>query len=138
MDSSGIRSVCSHLSQGRSASVHAGIPAPQERSPGTDPPEQTPWSRPPRADTPLHAGIAHPLETCCKACWDTTCKAYWDTTPLCGQTDTCKNITFATSLRTVKINGKWKQILEKSGNLSVRKIGTNTVLNVTHFNFCLF
>ena len=23
----------------------------------------------------------HPLETCCKACWDTTCNACWDTTP---------------------------------------------------------
>ena len=47
-----------------------------------------------------------PPETCCKACWDTTCKACWDTSPPTvdsGQTHTCKNITFATSLRTVKI-----------------------------------
>ena len=29
-----------------------------------------------------------------------TCKACWDTPP-CGQADTCKNITFATSLRAV-------------------------------------
>ena len=51
--------------------------------------------------SPLGVG----LETCkacwdttpqeiCKACWDTTCNACWDTIP-CGQTDTCKNITFA-------------------------------------------
>ena len=41
----------------------------------------------------------------CKACWDTTCNTCWDSTPRppCGQTHTCKNITFATSLRTVKI-----------------------------------
>ena len=37
----------------------------------------------------------HPLETCCKACWDTTCNACWDSTPPCWQTHTCKNITFA-------------------------------------------
>ena len=23
----------------------------------------------------------HPLETCCKACWDTTCNACWDSNP---------------------------------------------------------
>ena len=61
---------------------------------GADPPREPtpPGSRPPRADPP-----------CCKACWDATCNACWDTTPFVDRmTDTCKNITFATSLRTVK------------------------------------
>ena len=59
------------------------------------PPEQAP----PRADTPQ--AQAPPR---CKACWDTTCNACWDSTPpppVKRITDTCKNITFATSLRTV-------------------------------------
>ena len=95
--------------------------------PGADNPlEQTPL---PEVYTPPRPGT--PLETCCKACWDTTCNACWDSThtppsppapapqrpaarhagipparhagipPPCGQTHTCKNITFATSLRTV-------------------------------------
>ena len=61
-----------------------------ETPPGQTP-EALPWVwawKPAR-----HAGIHTPLETC-KACWDTTFKACWDTTPP-GQTDTCKNITFA-------------------------------------------
>ena len=74
---------------------------PQEQAPPwTDPPELPPWVwawKPAR-----HAGIPTPLETCCKACWETTCNACWDSTPY-EQTHTCKNITFATSLRTVKI-----------------------------------
>ena len=37
----------------------------------------------------------NPLLDTCKACWDTTCRACWDATPSCGQTDMCKNITFA-------------------------------------------
>ena len=67
MHSSGMRTVrsSSRLSRGVSASVHAGIPAPQEQTlpnPGADTPrEQTlPDQTPP------------PLETCCKACWDST------------------------------------------------------------------
>ena len=58
------------------------------------------WSRqpPPQKQTPQSR---HP-PPCCKACWDTTCNAYWDSTPPPNRiTDTCKNITFATSLRTV-------------------------------------
>ena len=78
--------------------------------PGTPQTRHSPGSRhPPRPVTrhagippAMHAGIAHPLETCCKPCSDTTCKACWDTTPPVDRmTDTCKNITFATSLRTV-------------------------------------
>ena len=76
--------------------------------PGPDPPQLPPWLwawRPPWPDPPKlppwvwvwkparHAGIPPP-KTCCKACWDATS---------CGQTDTCKNVTFATSLRTVNI-----------------------------------
>ena len=77
------------------------------------------WDTPPRADPP---GPGTPR---CKACWDTTCNACWDSThpqdllqgmlgyhlqgmleyhPPGGQTHTCKNITFATSLRTVKMH----------------------------------
>ena len=72
--------------------------------PGPDPPQFPPW---------VWAWIG--------ACWDTSCNACWDTppgdllqgmigyllqcmlgyTPPCGQTHACKNITFATSLRTV-------------------------------------
>ena len=64
------------------------LPSPPEQAP---PQDQAP---PPRAGTPL--------ETCCKACWDTTCNACWDSTPPVNRiTDTCKNITFAISLRTV-------------------------------------
>ena len=74
--------------------------------------------QPPREQTPLEQappGPGTPLETCCKTCRDTTCNACWDSTPPgdllqgmlgyhprhCGQTHTCKNITFATSLQTV-------------------------------------
>ena len=62
MHSSGMRTVrsSSRLSRGVSASEHAGIPSPLG------------------ADTPR---TIHPLETCCKTCWDTTCNACWDTTP---------------------------------------------------------
>ena len=56
---------------GGSASVHAGIPPPDQAPPGADPPS--------RADPP---GTRHPH-------------------PPPGQTDRCRNITFATSLRTV-------------------------------------
>ena len=52
----------------------------------------------------LQGMLGYQPQTCCKAYWDITCKACWDTTPPsppCGQTHTCKNITFATSLRTV-------------------------------------
>ena len=102
------------VSPGGSASVHAGIPAP----PGADtpptrhpsPPDQAPWEQTPLRET-------------CKACWDTACNACWDSTPPRdllqgmlgyhlqgmlgyhppprGQTHTCKNITFSTSLWTV-------------------------------------
>ena len=41
--------------------------------------------------------------------------------PPCGRTDSCKNITFATSLRTVKILEKWRS----QEILSVRKIGNH-------------
>ena len=71
--------------------------------PGSAPPQLLPWlwawTRSP-STSPLGVG----LETC-KACWNTTpppetcCKAYWDTTPPRGQTDTCKNITFANYVR---------------------------------------
>ena len=98
---------------GGSASVHAGI------TPGSrHPPESTPQTRhppgPPGQGTSQEQTAPGPgtpqeqtpqtrtLETCCKAFWDTTCKACWDTTPPpCGHTHTCKNITFATSLRTI-------------------------------------
>ena len=103
MHSSRMRTVrnSSHLLLGGSSwpPPEAGTPLeqapPQSRHPpraGTFP-EQAP---PPEADMP-------PPETCCKACWDTTCNACWDSTPpLVNRiTDTCKNITFATSLRTV-------------------------------------
>ena len=56
--------------------------------------------QPDPSTSPLGVGLETPLETC-KACWDITCKACWDTpspppTPHpCGQTGTCKNITFA-------------------------------------------
>ena len=96
----------------------------QTHPPGAAPWKQTPQtryppgSRPPRPGTPppwrpvarhagilpaMHAGISPPLETCCKACWNTTCKARHAEIPPppCGQTHSCKNITFATSLRTV-------------------------------------
>ena len=96
MHSSGMHTIrsSSHLSGG-SASVHAGIPDPP--GPGTPPGADTPLdqappgsrhpqtrhsprSRPPQrpvarhAGIPpaIHTGIAHPPETCCKACWDTT------------------------------------------------------------------
>ena len=82
----------------------ADTPTPWSRHP---PRADNPWSRhppdqtPPGADTPLQS--RHPLETCCKACWDTTCNACWDTHPPVNRmTDTCKNITLATtSLRSV-------------------------------------
>ena len=71
------------------------------------PPEQTPQSRPPFWEQTPPGEQAHPQEQaspCCKACWDTTCNACWDSTtptPVNRITDTCKNITFATSMRTV-------------------------------------
>ena len=87
-----------------------GSPHTLEQTPlGADPPEQAPPppSRHPPPETCCKAcwdttcnACWDSTPPCCKACWDTTCKACWDTTP-CGQTDTCKNITFATSLRTV-------------------------------------
>ena len=91
--------------------MHAGIHTPLGMGLET-PPGQTPkllpwvWSwRPPRPDpstSPLGdrpgnlQGMLgyHPLETCCKACWDTTCNACWDTiSPVNRMTDRCKNIT---------------------------------------------
>ena len=88
----------------------AGTPLEQAPPPGADPPEQAPpGSR--HSPAARHAGIEPPPHCkacwdstpCCKACWDTTCSACWDTTPppVDRMTDTCKNITFATSLRTV-------------------------------------
>ena len=86
---------------------------------------QPPWSRHPPRPGSLGARSRPPLlETFCKAYWDTTCNACWDSTPPPrdllqgmlgyhlqgmlgyhppprGQTHTCKNITFATSLWTV-------------------------------------
>ena len=93
MHSSRMRTVRSSscLSRGGwSASVHAGIPPPRSRrpsGPGT-PPEQTPPrdQAPPRPGTPLGADPRPGPGA-----------------PHCGQTHTCKNITFATLLRTVKI-----------------------------------
>ena len=53
------------------------------------------WPGDPPKARPLKLPLGVGQETC-KACWDTTCKACWDTTPPPrGQTDTCKNITFA-------------------------------------------
>ena len=78
-------------------------PSPPEQAPpweqtsqGADPP----GSRPPREQTPPPAEPPN-----CKACWDNTCNACWESTtpPLDRVTETCKNITFATSLRTVII-----------------------------------
>ena len=64
-------------------------------------PHNPPARHPPRPAA-RHAGIASPKETYCKACWDTTRNACWDSTPLNRITDTCKNITLATtSLRPV-------------------------------------
>ena len=43
----------------------------------------------------MHARIAHPLETYCKACWDTTCNACWNSTPpppVDRMTDACKTL----------------------------------------------
>ena len=86
----------------RSSCCHGGvhITPPQEQAPppSTRPPSpgsrQPPGTRPPPRgtwdQTPPIAGTP-----CCKACWDTTCNACWDPTPLCGQTHTFKNITFA-------------------------------------------
>ena len=110
MHSSGMRTVrsSSRLSRGGvclSACCDTGLPrsipppgpgTPQTRHlPGSRPPYQAhplPQSRPPQTPRPvarharippaMYAGIAHPPETCCKACWDTTCNACWDTTPL--------------------------------------------------------
>ena len=105
---------------------------PQSRHPkGVDPPgADTPRSRLPCCkacwDTTCNA-CWDSTPPCCKACWDTTCNACWDSTyPPASRhagippamhagiappptlrvdriTDTCKNITFATSLRTVKM-----------------------------------
>ena len=87
----------SHLCRGVSASVYAGIPSlwsshpPQDQAPPrADPPDQAPPS-PPGADPPVQVhppGSRQPPPT---------------RHPPCGQTDACKNITFATSLRTVII-----------------------------------
>ena len=94
---------------GESASGHAGIPPgadPQNQAspwaaplgPGT-PPEQTPhgtrhcppWDQaPPRDQAPRPEG-GTPLRS---------------RHPSCGQTHTCKNITFATSLRTVRTRNR--------------------------------
>ena len=38
-------------------------------------------------------GYTHPLETCCKECWDTSCNACWDTHPL----ETCCKACWDTS-----------------------------------------
>ena len=95
---------------------------------GTPPRRHPPEQAPPGAGI-LQSG--HPLEQTpqeqvtplCKACWDMTCNACWDSTPPAARhagippamhagiahppvnriTDTCKNITFTTSLRTVII-----------------------------------
>ena len=75
-----------------SASVHAGIPTPPDQAPsGTRHPlgADTPQTRhpPPRDEAPP-PWTRHPREQ----------------TPPCGQTDTCKNITFETSSRTVNMS----------------------------------
>ena len=44
-----------------------------------DPPQLPPGCGPGNLQGML--GYHHPLETCCKACWDTTCNTCWDTTP---------------------------------------------------------
>ena len=76
--------------QGGSASVHAGIPMPP--GPGTSR-EQTPpgLGTPPQSRHPLPRDQTPPEPG---TPWE-------QAPPLCGQTDACENITFATSLRTV-------------------------------------
>ena len=93
--------------------LHGNRPPWSRHPPGANPPRAAPpWSRHPPRSRPR----------CCKACWDTTCNACWDSTPPAtrhagippamhagkahpsGQNDTCKNITFATSLRTVNMS----------------------------------
>ena len=49
-------------------------------------------------------------------------------TPLCGQTDACKNITFATSLRTVKIHKRLLNLF-----LNVRSSYLRILLKAEHF-----
>ena len=57
----------------------------------------------PRQSIPPHSRHPPPPPGSCKACVDTTCNACWDSTPPVNRIiDTCKNITFSTSLRTVK------------------------------------
>ena len=101
----------SRLTGGGSASVHAGIPTPLWEQTSLDhaplpgpgsPRTRPPWEQtrppdqatpdqatPPRADPP---GTRHPPDQT-----NTTP----DQPPPCGQTDTCKNITFTTLLGTV-------------------------------------
>ena len=74
----------SHLSQGGSASVHAGIPTPRDQAPPRTKPPNHPQDQTPRTRTPPGPGTH-----------------LRDQAPPCGQTHACENITFATSLRTV-------------------------------------
>ena len=86
----------------RSRPPHSRHPLSQV-PPGPGTPSGTrhpPWDQAPPQDQ------APPWEQTpyCKACWDTICNAWWDSIPPVDRmTDTCKNITFATSLRMVKM-----------------------------------
>ena len=71
---------------GGSASVHAGIPPPPPPTRHTPLGTHTPCSRPPGTRPPPPPGSRHHFPRADHPC---------------GQTDRCKNITFATSLRTV-------------------------------------
>ena len=72
---------------GGSASVHAGIPPPPPPGPGTPP-----WEHTPPAADPLGPGSPPPPRS----------RHHFPRADHpCGQTGSCKNITFATSLRTV-------------------------------------
>ena len=102
------------------------------------PPEQTPQSRhiPLGADAPLEQtprGTGSPPRAdppCCKACWDTTCNACWDSTPPVNRImDTCKNITFATSLQMVI---RYKTRMHSSRMRTTRSLTISLCVVVSH------
>ena len=93
---------------------------------GGSPPPHPPRSRPPLEQANPPPRSRHPPEQtspCCKACWDTTCNACWDSTPppVNRITDTCKNITFATSLRTVIIRFHQLRFSKKLRNMLMKR-----------------
>ena len=148
MHSSGMRTVrsSSRLSRGLPQCMLRYQPPPP---PGADlPPNQvTPPTRPPwrpvarHAGIPpaMHAGIAHPpWRPAARHAGIPPARHAGIPPPPCGQTHTCKNITFATSLRTVIITNVFPPFGDRLFRFFywLRTFGSNLMYRSWISNYC--